>query len=389
MVLALNEMPKDWLDTNRYHHTNFSLSHLASTVKANNIKVVVIIPAKEVANTIAGVILETVRPLAKAGIVTSTVVIDANSKDKTGEIAAKHGATVWQRHTITPELGPSQGKGDALWRGLQITRGDIVAFLDGDTRDPNPAHLLGILGPLLLNENIHMVRGCFDRPFRTPNGDVHANEGGRVTELTARPLLNLHFPQLAVFSQPLAGEFAGRRSLLEKLRFPVGYGVEIGTLIDAWKLVGLNGLAEVDLGTRQSKFIMAGAKTGLFAENLALDDHKPLRDLAPMSLAIMNTLEKRRGNEVPGRIWLPWKGRYQEVSGVERPALKSYGVQTNGVSSRSLQGSRTYTKHTRQTIATSMSMAKTIGNSQTYLGCVTSATLEVIRLLLATNCAGT
>lgn len=113
-----------------------------------------------------------------------------------------------------------------------------MAFLDGDTRDANPAHLLGILGLLLLDENIHMVRGCFERPFKTPNGDIHANEGGRVTELTARHPLNLHFPQLAVLSKPLAGEFAGRRSLLQKLSFPVGYGIEIGILIDAWKLVG-------------------------------------------------------------------------------------------------------------------------------------------------------
>ena len=251
--MSLEAIRQDWREKNRYQHSDFSLSHLASTVRANRIKVVVIIPAKEVADTIAGVILQTIGPLASAGIVSSTVVVDANSKDKTGEIAARHGATVVQRHLVAPELGPSQGKGDALWRALKVTDGDIVAFLDGDTADPDPAHLLGILGPLLLKGDIHMVRGCFARPFKTPNGDIHADEGGRVTELTARPLLNLHFPHLAFFSQPLAGEFAGRRSLLERLRFPVGYGVEIGTLIDAWKLVGLKGLAEVDLGTRQSK----------------------------------------------------------------------------------------------------------------------------------------
>ena len=253
MGLSLDSSLGEWIHTNRYRHSDFSLSLLASVVKAKHIKVVTIIPAKEVATTIAGVIQETVRPLATAGIVSSVIVIDANSKDKTGEIAAKYGATVIQREKIAPELGPSQGKGDALWRALKATDGDIVAFLDGDTADPDPAHLLGILGPLLLDDRISMVRGCFDRPFRTPNGDIHANEGGRVTELTARPLLNLHFPQLAAFSQPLAGEFAARRPLLEKLKFPVGYGVEIGTLIDAWELVGLQGLAEVDLGTRQSR----------------------------------------------------------------------------------------------------------------------------------------
>ncbi len=252
MKLPLDTNFEAWLDTHRHHHTDFSLSYSASIVKAQRLKVVVIIPAKEVASTIAGVLRETVRPLITAGVVSSTIVIDANSEDKTGEVAAKHGATVIQRADIAPELGSSQGKGDALWRALKVTDGDIIAFLDGDTKDPNTAHLLGILGPLLLNDKIHMVRGCFDRPFTTPNGELQTNEGGRVTELTARPLLNLHFPQLAGFRQPLAGEFAARRSLLEKLKFPVGYGIEIGTLIDAWRLVGLRGLAEVDLGTRQS-----------------------------------------------------------------------------------------------------------------------------------------
>ena len=184
MEASLDPSLENWVNSNRYHHTDFSLSHLASTVKANDIKIVVIVPAKEVAATIAGVLQETIRPLVTAGIVSSVIVIDANSKDKTGDVAAKHGATVLQREMIAPELGPCLGKGDALWRALMMAEGDIIAFLDGDTGDPNPAHLLGILGPLLMDESIHMVRGCFERPFRTPNGDVHANEGGRVTELT-------------------------------------------------------------------------------------------------------------------------------------------------------------------------------------------------------------
>ncbi len=242
-----------WLDTRRYHNTDFSLPMLAYAVKANKLKVTVIIPAREVAPTIAGVLDDTVKPLVEAGIVSSVIAIDADSKDNTGMIAAAHGATVVQRATIAPELGASLGKGDALWRALQVTDGDIVAFLDGDTSDPHPAHLLGIIGPLIMYEEIEMVRGCFDRPFRQPNGEIRPHEGGRVSELAARPLLNIHFPQLVGFRQPLAGEFAARRSLLQKLRFPVGYGVEIGTLIDTYRLVGLDALAEVDLGTRQSR----------------------------------------------------------------------------------------------------------------------------------------
>ena len=244
---------QEWLESRRYHYTDFSLPLLASIVMESSLKVVVIIPAREVANTIAGIILETIEPLKSAGIVSSIIAIDNKSVDNTGAVAAAHGAFVVQRAEIASELGPSQGKGDAMWRALQVTDGDIVAFLDGDTADPSPAHLLGILGPLIMDENIQMVRGCFDRPFKQPNGEHRPHEGGRVNELVARPLLNIHFPQLAGFRQPLAGEFAARRSLLVKLHFPVGYGVEIGTLIDTWRMVGLEGLAEVDLGTRQSE----------------------------------------------------------------------------------------------------------------------------------------
>ena len=244
---------QDWLESHRYHHTAFSLPLLASAVRASNLKIVVVIPAREVANTIGAIILETINPLKMAGIVSCIIAIDNRSVDNTSAVAAAHGASVLQRAEIASELGPSQGKGDAMWRALQVIDGDIVAFLDGDTADPNPAHLLGILGPLIMDKNIQMVRGCFDRPFKQPNGEYRPHEGGRVNELVARPLLNIHFPQLAGFRQPLAGEFAARRSLLVKLHFPVGYGVEIGTLIDTWRMVGLEGLAEVDLGTRQSE----------------------------------------------------------------------------------------------------------------------------------------
>ena len=246
---------RDWLESRRYHHSEFSMPLLASAVTASNLKIIVVIPAREVANTIAGIILETINPLKLAGIVSSIIAIDNRSTDDTGAVAAAHGASVLQRAEIASELGPSQGKGDAMWRALQVIDGDIVAFLDGDTADPSPAHLLGILGPLIMDESIQMVRGCFDRPFKQPNGEYRPHEGGRVNELVARPLLNIHFPQLAGFRQPLAGEFAARRSLLVKLHFPVGYGVEIGTLIDTWRMVGLEGLAEVDLGTRQSELL--------------------------------------------------------------------------------------------------------------------------------------
>ena len=249
-----------WIRDNTYHFSDFSIPQLAETVNAKHIKVTVVIPARDVASTIGGVLDKAVKPFVEGKVVDSVIAIDANSIDKTGEVAANHGATVLQRATIATELGPSLGKGDAMWRALLATSSEgphcekeIVAFLDGDTGDPSERHLIGIIAPLIMNDKLHMVRGCFDRPFKTSEGEVIPHEGGRVTELMARPLLNRHFPDLAGFRQPLAGEFAARRNLLEQLAFPVGYGVEVGTLIDTLNLVGIQGIAECDLGTRQSE----------------------------------------------------------------------------------------------------------------------------------------
>ena len=249
-----------WLQSNTYNHSDFTIPQLAEVVRAKDIKVIVLIPARDVASTIGDVLDKAVKPLVEGKVVKSVFAIDANCKDGTGRVAAEHGAVVLQRAEIAPELGPSLGKGDGMWRALLATSDrdsvcekEIVAFLDGDTNDPAPSHLIGIIAPLITNDKLHMVRGCFDRPFKSQSGEVRPHEGGRVTELVARPLLNRHFPSLAGFRQPLAGEFAARRVLLEKLAFPVGYGIEIGTLIDASKLVGAEGIAQCDLGTRQSK----------------------------------------------------------------------------------------------------------------------------------------
>ncbi|KAM0723403.1 hypothetical protein Q7P37_000389 [Cladosporium fusiforme] len=293
-----------WFQQRRFSHDQFSLQDLGEAVERKQSKVTVVIPAREVAETIAGVIDSTVQPLLTAGVVSRLVVIDAASKDGTGAIAAAHGAEVIQRKDIAAELGPSCGKGDALWRALLVTDGDIVAFLDGDTGDPSPAHLIGILGPLILHEEIQMTRACFDRPFKTGNGEVISHDGGRVTEILARPLLNSFWPDLAGFSQPLAGEFAGRRALLEKLPFPVSYGIEIGTLIDTYNLVGLGGMAQVDVGRRQNA-------------------HQPLRKLTVMAQEIMCTAMRRSGQATLSmmRMYLPWNEDYHDIASTERPPV--------------------------------------------------------------------
>jgi glucosyl-3-phosphoglycerate synthase len=266
-----------------------------------------VIPARECAATIAGVIETTVGPAYDAGLIDQLVVIDAASIDGTADHAARAGASVMQQDELEPGLGPALGKGDAMWRALAATDGEIVCFLDADTEDPDPGHLLGLLGPLLTDSEIAMVRGAFARPFNA-GGRTFADEGGRVTELMARPLLNLHFPLLAGFAQPLAGEFAGRRQLLERLPFPVGYGIEIATLIDALDELGLDALAECRLGTRQNR-------------------HQSLRALGEMAFAVLAAVERRiegPRSATGGAFLRPWEdGRVVRVPVAERPPIRS------------------------------------------------------------------
>ena len=201
------------------------------------------------------------------------LVIDAASRDDTATIARRTGLRVAQESELLSEYGPAQGKGDAMWRGLAATDSEIVAFADTDTEDFHEGFLLGLLGPLLCDPDIQLVKGAFRRPFRNGN-TILAEGGGRVTELMARPLLNLHAPELTVFEQPLAGETAARRELLEQLPFSAGYGVEIAMLIDSWRACGLDGLAQVDLGERQNR-------------------HQPLRDLSAMAYAVLVAAQTR------------------------------------------------------------------------------------------------
>lgn len=172
-------------------------------------------------------------------------MVDSGSSDRTAEVAAKAGARVVHRDSILPRIPALPGKGEVLWRSLLATTGDVVCFVDADLRDFSASFVSGIVGPLLTDPQVQFVKAMYDRPL----GDA-PGQGGRVTELVARPLLNLHWPQLAGFVQPLGGEYAVRRSLLERLPFPVGYGVELGLLVDALHTVGLDALAQVDVGVR-------------------------------------------------------------------------------------------------------------------------------------------
>jgi glucosyl-3-phosphoglycerate synthase len=227
-------------------------------------------------------------------------------------VCAQLGVAVAQEDELLPELGPAHGKGDAMWRGLSATTGDIVAFVDGDSTGIQPGFVRGLLGPLLCHAELALVKGAFARPFQ-PGGGAPSipHGGGRVTELMARPLINLHVPELAGFVQPLAGEVAARRDLLERLAFPVGYGVEIAMLIDALRVVGLDRLAQAHLGVRQNR-------------------HQPLRDLGAMAYAILVTTERRLGRSPQERPYVIPDGREWSLVLDERPPLAEIRDGDNG-----------------------------------------------------------
>ncbi|MFG2750704.1 glucosyl-3-phosphoglycerate synthase [Streptomyces xanthophaeus] len=237
-----------WLAERSWSAADRPLDQLIERKRAAGTTVSVVLPALDEEATV-GAIVEVIRRELIDGLpvplVDELVVIDSGSTDATAEVAAKAGARVVHRDAILPRIPALPGKGEVLWRSLLATTGDVVCFVDADLRDFSSAFVSGIVGPLLTEPDVQFVKAMYDRPL----GDA-PGQGGRVTELVARPLLNLHWPQLAGFVQPLGGEYAVRRSLLERLRFPVGYGVELGLLVDALHTVGLDALAQVDVGVR-------------------------------------------------------------------------------------------------------------------------------------------
>jgi glucosyl-3-phosphoglycerate synthase len=221
-------------------------------------RVSVVLPALDEQRTVGAVVAAVHHDLvqgARTGgrpLVDELVLVDSGSTDETVRVAARAGARVLHREDVLPHLAPLPGKGEVLWRGTAATTGDVVVFLDSDLEDFTTDFVTGLLGPLLTEPAVALVKATYDRPLRSGERVLPAG-GGRVTEIVARPLLNLFWPELAGFVQPLSGEYAARRSLLERLWFPTGYGVEIALLIDALDAVGLDGLAQVDLVRRKHR----------------------------------------------------------------------------------------------------------------------------------------
>lgn len=249
-------------------------------------RVSVVLPARNEEATV-GAIVSTIREhlMDRVALVDELIVVDSRSTDRTAQVACAAGAEVVSQDAMTRGLPRLTGKGDALWAGLAAAEGDVVAFIDADLREFRPHFVSGLLGPLLTDPSVDFVKGFYHRPL-VGAASVEQDGGGRVTELMARPLLNLFWPELAGFVQPLAGEYAARREVLAQVPFVSGYGVETAMLIDLLDLVGLDALAQVDLGERKHR-------------------HQDSAALGRMSAQIMLTAWsrlQRRGWATPGMM---------------------------------------------------------------------------------------
>ncbi|HEY2332982.1 MAG TPA: glucosyl-3-phosphoglycerate synthase [Acidimicrobiales bacterium] len=274
-----------------YAARDFSAEKLAA--QKDGLRISLCIPAKDEEATVGQLVRAVARDLVeRVPLVDEVVVIDDRSSDTTASVARAAGARVLGVDDVLPHLDPRTGKGEALWKSVAAADGDVIVWVDADLRRFDSSFVTGLVAPFVTDPTIDFVKGWY------------AREGGRVTELVARPVLALLFPHLAGFAQPLAGEYGGRRSLLEALPFVGGYGVDIGLLIDVAAKVGLGRMAQVDLGVRVHR-------------------NRPLDELSPQALAVLRTALVRAGVEVPAAPVLVRPGEAPlQLSEGERPPLR-------------------------------------------------------------------
>ena len=243
---------REWFESRSYRHGEFAdVGALARRKRELRVTVSLVLPTREVAPTLGAILAEVAALNERAGLVDQLVVVDAASADGTADVARRGGAEVHDESDLMPSFGPVVGKGDAMWRALSVARGDLIVFADSDTGNFGRHFVYGLLGPLLAEASVHFVKGAYHRPFTAPDGTV-VDDAGRVTELTAKPLFGIFYPELCGFGQPLAGEVAARRDLLRAIPFCTGYAVETAMMIDVLRHAGLDAMAQVDLGTRQN-----------------------------------------------------------------------------------------------------------------------------------------
>jgi glucosyl-3-phosphoglycerate synthase len=247
-----------------HHHAQFDADELAAAKRGRTVSLC--LPARDESSTVGDIVRTVRRELVDAtGLVDEILVVDDCSVDGTADVARAAGARVLSTAEVLVALGPGTGKGEALWKSVFGATGDLIAWCDADIIDFDARFVVGLLGPLLTRPEIGFVKGYYDRPI-----DGVPSTGGRVTELVARPLIALLFPRLSGVVQPLSGEYAGRRDVLEAVPFVQGYGVDLGLLIDISARFGLDTIAQVDLGVRHHR-------------------NRTLDQLSPQALAVMQT----------------------------------------------------------------------------------------------------
>jgi len=247
----MDAVTEEWFARRTWQEPPWTIEELVAAKAGRRISVV--LPALDEEATV-GAIVAAIVPLTtgRTPLVDELVVMDSGSTDRTVEIAAAAGARVVLRTDVVPELEPRPGKGEVLWRSLAATTGDVICYIDSDLVDFDPGFVPALLGPLLVDRAVGLVKGFYRRPLRLETTQ-HDTGGGRVTELLVRPLLAALRPELAGIVQPLGGEYAGTRALLESVPFASGYGVEIGLLLDTFSRLGLDGIAQVNLGVRKHR----------------------------------------------------------------------------------------------------------------------------------------
>jgi glucosyl-3-phosphoglycerate synthase len=241
----------DWFSRRTFHHRRFEPAEALLDAKQRaGTTISVCLPALNEAATI-GEIVRVLREtlVERIPLIDELVVMDAASTDATARIAAAAGATVVQERDVLPEMGPGAGKGEGLWKSLDACTGELLCWIDTDIANIHPRFVTGLVGPLLADPSIAYVKGFYERPL-ADGAELRPTGGGRVTELLARPLINAFWPALSGLVQPLSGEFAGRRELLERVPFFSGYGVELGLLLDVVHAAGVDAIAQVDLDRR-------------------------------------------------------------------------------------------------------------------------------------------
>lgn len=278
----------EWFTHRSYDHAQFSdVAKLARRKREKGLTVSLVLPCRNVADTVGEIVdeIHAVNERAPLGspLVDQILAVDADSADGTMEVAARHGAEVFSENELLSHYGGAHGKGDAMWRSLTVARGDLVMYADADTKGFEPQFIYGTLGPIIEVPQIRFVKGAFRRPFKNSE-TIEQDGGGRVTELSTKPLFNLFYPELTGFVQPLAGEFVGDKELFSSIPFLTGYAVETGIMIDVLNKVGLGAMAQTDLGTRQNR-------------------HQALRDLSRMSYAVLRAVARRMRQD--GRLHTP------------------------------------------------------------------------------------